>query len=62
MINTFLKNCMKDEKGLIYKDLKVVQEDLSTVIMIDDSEVNHRYNKSKSMLYVYMSNSEHLQD
>ena len=55
MINNFLKNCMKDEKGLIYKDLKVVQEDLSTVIMIDDSEVNHRYNKSKPLPCLYES-------
>lgn len=48
----YREHCDKDNRHLIYKDLKRVQgEDLTNLIMIDDSEVTYQRNIRNHSLY-----------
>ena len=44
----FREDCDKDHKNYIYKDLRRVQgDDLSNVVLVDDNEVTYKRNKCK---------------
>jgi len=58
----FRDNCGKDKSNNIFKDLKIVQgDDLSNLVMVDDSPITLEYNKCK-LKFNHMSISEYFPD